>query len=61
MWNMVLPHLRASTAAVLQLLVPVLAATGGVLLLGEHVTLRPVVGGAAILGGVALTVLRRNS
>jgi drug/metabolite transporter (DMT)-like permease len=60
MWNMVLPHLRASTAAVLQLLVPVLAATGGMLLLGEHVTPRLLVGGAAILGGVALTVLRRN-
>jgi drug/metabolite transporter (DMT)-like permease len=44
----------------MQLLVPALAATGGVLLLGEHVTLRLLVGGAAILGGVALAVLRRN-
>ena len=58
MWNMVLPHLRASTAAVLQLSVPALAAAGGVALLGERLTLRLVVCGSAILGGVALAVFR---
>src|SRR5438445_9895346 len=35
-WNTVLPWLQASTAAVLQLSVPALAAAGGVLFLGEQ-------------------------
>jgi drug/metabolite transporter (DMT)-like permease len=60
MWNMVLPHLRASTAGVLQLSVPAIAAAGGVALLGEHLTLRIVLGGSAILGGVGLAVIRRR-
>jgi drug/metabolite transporter (DMT)-like permease len=60
MWNMVLPHLRASTAGVLQLSVPAIAAAGGVALLGEHLTLRIVLGGGAILGGVGLAVIRRR-
>ena len=60
LWNMVLPHLRASTAGVLQLSVPAIAAAGGVALLGEHLTPRLVLGGGAILGGVALAVSRRR-
>jgi drug/metabolite transporter (DMT)-like permease len=60
LWNMVLPQLRASTAAVLQLSVPAIAAAGGVLLLGEHVTPRLLLGGGAILGGVALAILSRK-
>ncbi len=58
LWNTALPHLRASTAAVLQLAVPVLAAAGGAVLLGEKPGLRLVLGGAAILTGVAIAVLR---
>jgi drug/metabolite transporter (DMT)-like permease len=56
LWYAALPGLTATRAAVLQLLVPVLAAGGGVGLLGERLSLRLLLTGAAILGGVALAV-----
>jgi drug/metabolite transporter (DMT)-like permease len=56
-WYSVLPGLRAITAATVQLSVPVIAALGGVLLLGESVTARLVLSSAAILGGIALVIL----
>lgn len=59
LWYAALPALRASQAAVLQLLVPVLAAAAGVAWLDEPLDARLLVGGAAILGGVALAVWRR--
>lgn len=58
LWNMVLPSLTATTASVLQLSVPALAAAGGVLLLGESLSARVVIGGAAVLGGVAIAVFK---
>ncbi len=60
-WYTVLSDLRATTAATVQLSVPVLAALGGVLLLGEPLTLRLTTMAGAILGGVALVVLTRAS
>jgi drug/metabolite transporter (DMT)-like permease len=57
-WYAVLPSLRATTAASVQLSVPVLAALGGVLLLGEPLGLRLVLASAAVLGGVALALRR---
>ena len=59
-WYAALPLLAATTAATVQLAVPVLAAAGGILFLGERVTFRLVLASAAILGGVALTVLGRS-
>lgn len=56
-WYMALPLLQATSAATVQLSVPVIAAVGGVLLLGEPLTLRLVVAGTAILGGIALVIL----
>ncbi len=56
-WYTALRGLRATTAATVQLSVPVLAALGGVLLLSEPLTARLLGAGAAILGGVALVVL----
>jgi drug/metabolite transporter (DMT)-like permease len=56
LWYAALPGLTATRAAILQLLVPVLAAGGGVGLLGERVSPRLLLTGAAILGGVALAV-----
>jgi len=53
-WYSALPRLTAARAAVLQLCVPVLAAIGGVVLLGEVLTVRLIVAGAAILAGIAL-------
>lgn len=58
-WYAALPSLRSSRAALLQLLVPALAAVAGVLLLGEAIDARLLMGGIAILGGVALGVLAR--
>jgi len=55
-WYSVLPHLRASNAATLQLSVPVIAALGGVLFLGEPLSWRLVLASLAILGGIALVL-----
>lgn len=55
-WYAVLPSLRATTAASVQLSVPVIAALGAVLLLAEPITLRLVLGSVAVLGGVALAL-----
>jgi drug/metabolite transporter (DMT)-like permease len=57
-WYTALPALAATTAATVQLCVPVLAAAGGVVLLGESVTWRLVAASAAVLGGVALVILQ---
>jgi len=59
LWYAALRVLRATTAAVLQLVVPVLAAGGAVVLLAEPVTGRLLLSGAAITGGVALALTRR--
>ncbi|MBC7842413.1 MAG: DMT family transporter [Gemmatimonadaceae bacterium] len=56
-WYTALRGLRATTAATVQLSVPVIAAVGGVVLLREPITTRLLVAGLAILGGVALVVL----
>ncbi len=58
-WYIALPGLKATTAATVQLSVPVLAATGGILLLGEPITLRFALASLAVLGGIALVVLER--
>ncbi len=57
-WYSVLPRLGASQAATVQLTVPVLAAAGGVLLLGETPTSRLAIAAVVVLGGVALTLRR---
>ncbi|NRQ43554.1 DMT family transporter [Rheinheimera sp. YQF-2] len=56
-WYSALPLLKATTAATVQLSVPLLAALGGVVLLQEPVTLRLLLAALAILGGIALVVL----
>jgi drug/metabolite transporter (DMT)-like permease len=56
-WYAVLPVLKSSSAASLQLSVPVLAALGGIAFLGEAISLRLVLSSAAVIGGVALVVL----
>ncbi|MGA9854662.1 MAG: DMT family transporter [Gammaproteobacteria bacterium] len=60
-WYTVLPALKATSAATVQLSVPVIAALGGVLLLGEHISLRLVLASIAILGGIALVILEKRS
>lgn len=58
-WYAALPALTASTAATVQLSVPVIAALGGVIFLGETLTVRLLVAGIAILGGIALVIRAR--
>lgn len=60
LWYRVLPLLRATTAATVQLSVPVLVAIGGVLLLDEPLTLRLVLASTAVLGGIGLVILERR-
>jgi drug/metabolite transporter (DMT)-like permease len=55
-WYAALKHHSATRAAMLQLLVPIIAAVGGVLLLSEQFTLRLVLSGILIIGGVGLTL-----
>lgn len=60
-WYTALPALKATHAATVQLSVPVIAASGGVVFLGEPVTLRLVLASVAILGGIALVILEKQN
>jgi drug/metabolite transporter (DMT)-like permease len=57
-WYTALPGLRATDAATVQLSVPVIAALGGIVFLGEPISLRLVITSIAILGGIMLVILR---
>ncbi|MBZ8118124.1 DMT family transporter [Roseovarius sp. LXJ103] len=57
LWYHVLPGLAASSAAVAQLTVPIIAMAGGILFLGEALTRDFAVAALVVLGGVALSVL----
>lgn len=56
-WYTALPFLKSTTAATVQLSVPILAAAGGVFFLGEPLTFRLLGASVAILGGIALVIL----
>jgi drug/metabolite transporter (DMT)-like permease len=58
LWYAALPALTATSAAVIQLSVPVIAALGGVVLLAEPLSSRLAIASATIMGGIALTILR---
>jgi drug/metabolite transporter (DMT)-like permease len=60
-WYAALRRLTALRAAVVQLSVPLLAAAGGVLLLGEAFTGRLALAALAILGGIALVLGSRSA
>jgi drug/metabolite transporter (DMT)-like permease len=59
-WYTALPALRATTAATVQLSVPVIAALGGVVFLGEAITWRSFLASIAILGGIALVIATKQ-
>lgn len=56
-WYTAMPALGASRAAIVQLLVPVLAALAAVPLLGEPLLPRMVLSGAIVIGGVAIALV----
>ena len=60
-WYAALPGLKASTAATVQLSVPVMTALGGIVLLNEAISLRIVFASVTILGGIGLVILQKNS
>jgi drug/metabolite transporter (DMT)-like permease len=59
-WYTALPALAATRAAIVQLTVPVIAALGGVLFVGEAISAHLVIAATVILGGVAITILSRD-
>jgi drug/metabolite transporter (DMT)-like permease len=59
-WYTALPGLKAVSAATVQLSVPVLAAAGGIIFLGEQITLRFLFASIAVLGGIALFVVEKR-
>lgn len=60
-WYTVLPQIKATSAAVVQLSAPVLVATGGILLLSEPISLRYIIASIAVLGGIFLVIIERRS
>ena len=60
-WYTAMPALKTTNAATVQLSVPMIAALGGVVFLGEAPTLRLILASAAILGGIALVILDKKS
>ena len=60
-WYTALRGLNATRAATVQLCVPVIAAVGGIVFLGETITLRLLIASTAILGGVALVIFDQQS
>jgi drug/metabolite transporter (DMT)-like permease len=58
-WYSALPGLKATTAATVQLSVPVLAAVGGILFLSESITLRLLLASLLILGGIGLAIIEK--
>nr|WP_274704509.1 DMT family transporter [Acaryochloris thomasi] len=56
LWYIALKNLKATSAATVQLSVPVIAAIGGIIFLGEDLTVRLFIASFAILGGIALAI-----
>ncbi|HQT47884.1 MAG TPA: DMT family transporter, partial [Acidocella sp.] len=53
LWYRILPQLQTSTAAIAQLTVPVIAAAGGAVLMGETLSVRFILAASMVAGGVA--------
>lgn len=58
LWYSALPRLRTTTAALSQLSVPILAAGGGVLLLGESLSLMLLVATVLVVAGIGVSLRR---
>ena len=59
-WYTALPALKSTHAATVQLSVPVIAAVGGIVFLGEPITPRLILASIAILGGIALVIFENR-
>ena len=58
-WYLALKGLNSIQASIVQLLVPVLAAIGGVIFIGELISLRLMLSSLMILGGIVLLILKK--
>jgi drug/metabolite transporter (DMT)-like permease len=58
-WYLALRHLSSMQAATVQLSMPAVVALGGVVLLAEPLTVRLLIASAAMLGGIAIVLVRR--
>ena len=58
-WYVALRGLNSIQASIVQLLVPVMAAIGGILFVGEIVSFRLMVSSLMILGGILLLIIKR--
>ena len=59
-WYMALKGLKATTASIVQLSVPIIAAIGGIIFLSESITVRLLVSSVAILGGIFIVVSEKR-
>ena len=59
-WYIALRELSVTQAAVVQLLVPIIAAIGGVIFTSELITLRLVESSVLVLGGILTVIIGRN-
>lgn len=59
-WYSALPALKATTAASVQLTVPLMTALGGIVLLNESFTLRFLLISLAIIGGLAMVIFLKS-
>jgi drug/metabolite transporter (DMT)-like permease len=60
MWYRALPSLPTTVAGIAQLSVPVIAVTAGAIFLSEPLTLRLVIAGALVLGGITVSLSARR-
>ena len=60
MWYRALPSLPTTIAGIAQLSVPVIAVTAGVLFLSEPLTMRLLIAGTLVLGGIAVSLTARR-
>ena len=58
-WYLALRHLLVTQATIVQLSMPAVVALGGVAFLAEPLTMRLLVASAAMLGGIAIALIRR--
>jgi drug/metabolite transporter (DMT)-like permease len=59
-WYAALPALTRTQAAIVQLSVPVIAAAGGIIFIGETLTWRLAISSILILAGLATAILART-
>lgn len=60
LWYSALPSLPTTVAGIAQLSVPVIAVTAGVIFLGEPLTMRLLIAGTFVLGGIAVSLTARR-